>query len=61
MWLTHTSEETVPGKEVRGLFQALTEGGWGGLIGPTGIYILHGLETHLLVNSLHLRVKTNIL
>lgn len=36
----------MPGKEVRGLFQALTEGGWGGLIGPTGIYMLHGLEIH---------------
>lgn len=23
-------------KEVRGLFHALTEGGWGGLMGPTG-------------------------
>lgn len=32
---SHTSEETALGKEVRGLFQALTEGGCGGLIGPT--------------------------
>lgn len=37
----------MPVKEVRGLFQALTEGGWGGLIGPTGIYKLHILENRL--------------
>lgn len=30
-----TSGVMVPVKEVSGLFQALTEGGWGGLMGPT--------------------------
>lgn len=57
----------MPGKEVRGLFQALTEGGWGGLIGPTGIYILHNLDIHtyllansfLQLNNIH-GVKTNL-
>lgn len=40
----------MPVKEVRGLFQALTEGGCGGLIGPTGIHII--LDKSLLLNSL---------
>lgn len=30
-----TSGDVAEPKDVKGLFQALTEGGWGGLMGPT--------------------------
>jgi hypothetical protein len=30
-----TSDEAADPNDVNGLFQALTDGGWGGLIGPT--------------------------
>lgn len=32
---TLTSGDVADPKDVKGLFQALTEGGWGGLMGPT--------------------------
>lgn len=47
-----TSEATMPVKEVRGLFQALTEGGWGGLIGPTAKWKNTQFKQNLLFISL---------
>lgn len=53
----------MPGKEVRGLFQALTEGGWGGLIGPTGRYILRDLDIQAVTSATqkYSSINTNLI